>query len=158
MLISSFSFAIDGALAKILSQSIASIEVVFFRNGVTMLLVLFSLARTPPKHKGGKPWLLLFRALIGFSAMLAFFYNIAHIPLADAMTFSRTAPIFYSDVGIFLFERADGVAWMVCCSFRVYRHCFGDEAQWFDALKNRYFWAFKRSWRSVGVYQCTRTP
>ena len=112
MLISSFSFAIDGALAKILSHSMDSIEVIFFRNGVTMLLVLFSLGRTPPKQQGGRPWLLLFRALVGFSAMLAFFYNIAHIPLADAMTFSRTAPIFTAILAfVFLKERMGWRGW-----------------------------------------------
>lgn len=114
MLISSFSFAIDGALAKILSQSIASIEVVFFRNGVTMLLVFFSLMRTPSTHQGGKPWLLLFRALIGFSAMLAFFYNIAHIPLADAMTFSRTAPIFTAMLAFFFLK--EHLGWKGWCA------------------------------------------
>lgn len=114
MLISSFSFAIDGALAKTLSQSISSIEVVFFRNGVTMLLVLFSLAKNPPKHKGRKPWLLLFRALIGFSAMLAFFYNIAHIPLSDAMTFSRTAPIFTAMLAFFFLKERMG--WRGWCA------------------------------------------
>ena len=108
MLISSFSFAIDGALARTLAHSMDSIEVVFFRNGITMLLVLFSLVRTPPKQRGGKPWLLLFRALIGFSAMLAFFYNIAHIPLADAMTFSRTAPIFTAMLAFFFLKERMG--------------------------------------------------
>ncbi|MDD4506461.1 MAG: DMT family transporter [Sulfurospirillaceae bacterium] len=94
MLISSFSFAIDGALAKVLSAHMDSIEVVFFRNGIGVLLVASTIFKRPIRQIGGKPWLLLFRAFIGFSAMLAFFYNIAHIPLADAMTFSRTAPIF----------------------------------------------------------------
>lgn len=90
----------------------ASIEIVFFRNGITMLLVLLSLWKTSPKQKGGKPLLLLFRALIGFSAMLAFFYNIAHIPLADAMTFSRTAPIFTAILAfLFLKERIGLRGW-----------------------------------------------
>jgi len=112
MLISSFSFAFDGALAKTLSHSMASIEIVFFRNGITMLLVLYSLYRTRPKKKGGKPLLLLFRALIGFSAMMAFFYNIAHIPLADAMTFSRSAPIFTAILAfLFLKERIGWKGW-----------------------------------------------
>lgn len=112
MLISSFSFAFDGAFAKTLSHSMASIEVVFFRNGITMVLVLLSLWKSPSLKKGGRPWLLLFRALIGFSAMLAFFYNIAHIPLADAMTFSRTAPIFTAMLAfLFLKERMSWKGW-----------------------------------------------
>lgn len=94
MLISSFSFAFDGAFAKVLSQSFDSVEVVFFRNGLTMLIIGASILKAPLKQVGGKPWLLLFRAVIGFLSMFVFYYNIAHIPLADAITFSRTAPIF----------------------------------------------------------------
>ncbi len=108
MLVSSFSFAIDGAFAKVLSQDFDSIEVVFFRNGLTMCLMAATFLRKPLKQVGGKPWLLLFRALIGFFSMLVFFYNIAHIPLADAMTFSRTAPIFTAILAFFFLKEHIG--------------------------------------------------
>jgi drug/metabolite transporter (DMT)-like permease len=39
---------------------------------------------------------------MGFVALLAFFYNIAHIPLGDAMTFSKTSPIFTALFAYFL--------------------------------------------------------
>lgn len=113
MLISSFSFAFDGAFAKVLSQNMDSVEVVFFRNGITMCIVALSIIKLPIKQVGGKPWLLLFRALIGFASMLVFFYNIAHIPLADAMTFSRTAPIFTAILAfLFLKERIGLKGWV----------------------------------------------
>ena len=113
MLISSFSFAFDGAFAKVLSQGMDSVEVVFFRNGITMCIVVLSIFKLPLKQVGGKPWLLLFRALIGFASMLVFFYNIAHIPLADAITFSRTAPIFTAILAFFfLKEKMGWKAWM----------------------------------------------
>ena len=108
MLVSSFSFAIDGAFAKVLSQDFDSVEVVFFRNGLTMCLMAATFLRKPLKQVGGKPWLLLFRALIGFFSMLVFFYNIAHIPLADAMTFSRTAPIFTAILASFFLKEHIG--------------------------------------------------
>ena len=108
MLVSSFSFAIDGAFAKVLSQDFDSVEVVFFRNGLTMCLMAATFLRKPLKQVGGKPWLLLFRALIGFFSMLVFFYNIAHIPLADAMTFSRTAPIFTAILAFFFLKEHIG--------------------------------------------------
>lgn len=113
MLISSFSFAFDGAFAKILSHSFDSVEVVFLRNGLTMFIIASSFLKKPISQVGGKPWLLLFRAAIGFLAMLAFYYNIAHIPLADAMTFSRTAPIFTAILAfIFLKERIGWKGWV----------------------------------------------
>lgn len=94
MLIASFLFAIMGAFAKVLSNIMPPVEVVFFRNIIGVFLVLASIYHFPLKQKGGKPFLLIFRGLMGFLALLAFFYNIAHISLADAMTFSRTSPIF----------------------------------------------------------------
>ncbi|OIP54354.1 MAG: EamA family transporter [Helicobacteraceae bacterium CG2_30_36_10] len=94
MLIASFTFAIMGAFAKLASESMSSLEVVFFRNVFGVVLVGFAVLRRPMRHVGGKPWLLFFRGFMGFTALLAFFYNIAHIPLGDAMTFSKTSPIF----------------------------------------------------------------
>ncbi len=113
MLISSFSFALDGAFAKMLSAHMDSIEVVFFRNTIGMLLVASTIFKTPIVQKGGMLWLLVFRAFIGFVSMLAFFYNIAHIPLADAMTFSRSAPIFTAIFAyIFLKEKIGVQGWI----------------------------------------------
>ena len=94
MLIASLCFAIMGAFAKALSSHMDSLEIVFFRNIVGVFLILATLYKTPLQSQGGKPFLLFFRGFMGFVALMAFFYNIAHISLADAMTFSRTSPIF----------------------------------------------------------------
>lgn len=94
MLFASFCFAIMGAMAKELSTQMDSLEVVFFRNIVGIVLIVITLIKAPVKQVGGKPFLLFFRGLMGFVALVAFFYNIAHISLADAMTFSRTSPMF----------------------------------------------------------------
>jgi len=94
MLFASFMFALMGAFAKMLSSHLPSIEVVFFRNVFGFFLVAATVLKKPMMHTGGKPFLLLFRGLMGFLALLAFFYNIGHIPLGDAMTYSKTSPIF----------------------------------------------------------------
>ncbi|MDH5465540.1 MAG: DMT family transporter, partial [Thiovulaceae bacterium] len=94
MLFAAMLFAFMGAFAKVLSDDISSLEIVFFRNVFGVFLILLTVWKTPMSHVGGKPWLLFFRGFMGFTALLAFFYNIAHIPLADAMTFSKTSPIF----------------------------------------------------------------
>ncbi len=94
MLFASFCFAIMGAMAKELSTQMDSLEVVFFRNVIGVILIGVTFLKMPVKQVGGKPFLLFFRGLMGFMALVAFFYNIAHISLADAMTFSRTSPIF----------------------------------------------------------------
>ncbi|MCF6339819.1 MAG: DMT family transporter [Sulfurimonas sp.] len=94
MLIASFSFAIMGAFAKLASEHMSSLEVVFFRNIFGVIIITLAIIKNPMIHKGGRPFLLFFRGFMGFLALLAFFYNIAHIPLGDAMTWSKTSPIF----------------------------------------------------------------
>jgi drug/metabolite transporter (DMT)-like permease len=94
MLISSFLFAFTGAFAKLLSGYMSSVEVVFFRNITGVILISYSIYKAPLKQIGGKPLLLFMRGLIGFLALLMYFYNIANIPLAEAQTFNKISPIF----------------------------------------------------------------
>jgi len=94
MLFASLMFAVMGVFAKIVSQSMSSLEVVFFRNIFGVMIIGYTIYKNPLKQDGGKPLLLFFRGFMGFSALLAFFYNIAHIPLGEAMTYSKTSPIF----------------------------------------------------------------
>ena len=112
MLIASFTFAIMGAFAKLASQSMSSLEVVFFRNIAGVILVGIAVLKKPMQHQGGKPFLLFFRGFMGFVALLAFFYNIAHIPLGDAMTYSKTSPIFTAIFAwLFLSEKLSYKGW-----------------------------------------------
>jgi drug/metabolite transporter (DMT)-like permease len=113
MLIASFTFAIMGAFAKLASQNMSSLEVVFFRNIAGVILVGLAVMKKPMKHKGGKPFLLFFRGFMGFIALLAFFYNIAHISLGDAMTYSKTSPIFTAIFAwLFLSEKLTLKGWL----------------------------------------------
>jgi len=112
MFMASFFFAVMGAFAKLSSESMSSLEVVFFRNVFGVALIGYAVVRAPMKHQGGKPLLLFFRGFMGFVALLAFFYNIAHIPLGDAMTFSKTSPIFTAVLAwLFLNERMSKMGW-----------------------------------------------
>jgi len=113
MLLASLSFAFMGGFAKELSQEIPPLEVTFFRNIIGVLFVLASLRRFPLRQTGGKPWLLLFRGSIGFLALLAYFYDFAHIPLGVAVTYNKTAPIFVAIFAyIFLGEKLPRMAWL----------------------------------------------
>ncbi len=112
MLLASVFFALMGAFAKLSSQQLSSIEVVFFRNLFGIFIITAAVIKTPFTHKGGKPWLLIFRGLMGFTALLAFFYNLAHIPIANAMTLSKTSPIFTAIFAYFLLkERLSLKSW-----------------------------------------------
>ena len=113
MLIASFTFAIMGAFAKLASESMSSLEVVFFRNIAGVIIIGLAVLKKPMTHKGGKPFLLFFRGFMGFIALLAFFYNIAHIPLGDAMTYSKTSPIFTAIFAfLFLQEKLPLKGWI----------------------------------------------
>jgi len=112
MLFASLLFAVMGAFAKLASVHMPSVEVVFFRNVFGVLLIGYAIVKKPMAHRGGRPFLLFFRGFMGFAALLAFFYNIAHIPLGDAMTFSKTSPIFTAIFAwLFLKERLHTSAW-----------------------------------------------
>ena len=113
MLLASLLFAFMGAAAKELSDSMSSVEVVFFRNVFGVFFILISIYNSPLKQLGGKFWLLTFRGVAGFVALLFFFYNISQIPLGEAMTFSKTSTIFTAVLAyIFLKEKLGFKGWL----------------------------------------------
>jgi len=113
MLIASLSFAVMGAFAKLASESMSSLEVVFFRSLFGVVIIAYAIYKKPMMHSGGRPFLLMFRGTMGFLALLAYFYNIANIPLGDAVTFSKTSPIFTAIFAwLFLKESLSVNAWL----------------------------------------------
>ena len=113
MLLASLLFAFMGAAAKELSDSMSSVEVVFFRNVFGVIFILISIYNSPLKQLGGKFWLLIFRGVAGFVALLFFFYNISIISLGEAMTFSKTSTIFTAVFAyLFLNEKLGFKGWL----------------------------------------------
>ena len=102
MLLSALISALNGALAKILSQDMSALEIVFFRNMIGVALILYALKHTPPKLSGGKIHLLFTRGLFGFTAMILFFYTITTIPLGEAITLNKTSPLFVAILAYYL--------------------------------------------------------
>lgn len=111
MLIASLFFAVMGGFAKEVSSVLPAVEVTFFRNLFGVILIGLAIYRVPLQQKGGKPLLLFFRGAIGFVALLAYFYTIAHIPLGEAVTYNKTSPIFVALFAfLFLGERLSRIA------------------------------------------------
>jgi len=94
MLLASLFFSIMAGFAKLLSETLPAIEIVFFRNLFGFIAVVYMIYKTPLKQKGGKPMLLLFRGVMGFLALVAYFYIFKYIPLGEAMTYNKIAPLF----------------------------------------------------------------
>ncbi len=112
MLLACFYFSLLGALSKILSEQINSVEIVFFRNLIGLFIILVALRKNREWGKGGKPVLLVFRGVIGAVGLLLFFHNIAHIDLGTAYTFQKTAPIYIALFSAyFLGERLSALGW-----------------------------------------------
>ena len=104
MLLAAMISALNGALAKILSEDISALEIVFFRNAIGVVLILYALKHTPPTLRGGKIYLLFTRGVLGFTAMILFFYTITTIPLGEAITLNKTSPLFVTILAYFLLE------------------------------------------------------
>jgi drug/metabolite transporter (DMT)-like permease len=93
--LSALLFASMGVLIREASATVNNENIVFFRNivGVAFFLpLLLAKGLRPFKTQRIKSHLL--RTSYGLAAMYCFFYAIAHLPLADAMLFTYSAPVF----------------------------------------------------------------
>ncbi len=102
MFLSALLSALNGAVAKMLGDELSALEIVFFRNLFGVVFILITLKHTPAKLPGGKPLLLLWRGIFGFSALLLFFYTITRIPLGEAITLNKTSPLFVAILAFFI--------------------------------------------------------
>jgi drug/metabolite transporter (DMT)-like permease len=93
--LSALLFSLMGVGIREVSSGVNNESVVFFRNlvGVLFFLPLVLLKGTAPL-KTGRLKSHLWRTTYGLAAMYCFFYAIAHLPLADAMLFTYSAPVF----------------------------------------------------------------
>ena len=94
MLVAALGFAIMGALVKVGSAKFGNAELVFYRSVFGLAAIyMFIFAKKLPlktpvlaKHMS--------RSIIGFASLVLFFYAIAHLPLATAITLNYTSPLF----------------------------------------------------------------
>ncbi|SFI41878.1 EamA-like transporter family protein [Pseudomonas guineae] len=93
--LSALLFSLMGVAIREVSVSVNNESVVFFRNlvGVLFFLPLILLRGVQPL-KTTRLKSHLWRTTYGLAAMYCFFYAIAHLPLADAMLFTYSAPVF----------------------------------------------------------------
>ena len=100
MVLAAFLFASMGVCVKIASASFNSAELVCYR-GIIGMFILWLLARSQrvrlaTQYPGMHAW----RSLVGVVSLGAWFYAIAHLPLATAMTLNYMAPIW---IAVWLF-------------------------------------------------------
>lgn len=93
--LSALLFSGMAVLIREASSTVNNENIVFFRNivGVIFFLpLLLSKGIRPFKTQRLKSHVM--RTTYGLAAMYCFFYAIAHLPLADAMVFTYSAPVF----------------------------------------------------------------
>ena len=108
MLLAALGFSVMGGAAKLLKGTFNSGQLVFWRNiiGLTVLVAGFMLR--PPVNKGGKLHLLLFRGMMGTTALYTLMYCILHLPLGTAMTYNLTSALFIAVFSFILFREYHG--------------------------------------------------
>lgn len=106
MLMSALISALNGAVAKILSETMDPIEVVFYRNCLGVLILLYSFKKVSVSFDTSKIHLLILRGIFGALAMVLFFYTIATIPLGEAVVLNKTSPFFVTILAFYLMKES----------------------------------------------------
>jgi len=108
MLLAALGFSLMGASAKLLKGSFNAGQLVFYRNAIGLLFLSVSLLRYPPRQSGGKTGWLIFRGLMGTTALYTLLYCILHMPLGTAMTYNLTSAIFIALFSFLFFREYHG--------------------------------------------------
>ncbi|MBN9423817.1 MAG: hypothetical protein BGO63_02025 [Candidatus Accumulibacter sp. 66-26] len=94
MIVASFCFACMGVCVKLAADDFSAPEIVFYRSAIS-LCFMFALMRLRGVPIATPHWRFqLQRAASGFFSLLLYFYAIAMLPLATAVTLSYTSPLF----------------------------------------------------------------
>lgn len=140
MLVASLLFACMGVCVKFASAHFGSAEIVFWR-GFIALLMMSAVVHSQRISLRTPHWRRQFsRGISGFIALVLYFYAIALLPLATAVTINYTAPLFLS------------VLLVVSCKEKPRRHLFMAVALGFIGtavlLQPTFSWAL---WLPIGV-------
>ncbi len=108
MLLAALGFSLMGGAAKLLRGSFGAGQLVFWRNAVGLVVLIAGFIMKPPENKGGKFHLLLFRGLMGTTALYTLLYCILHLPLGTAMTYNLTSALFIAVFSFLLFREYHG--------------------------------------------------
>lgn len=94
MIVASFLFACMGVCVKLAAATHSVAEITFWRSFVALLL-LFVLVRVRGVTLATPHWRWhLTRGVVGYTALFGYFYAIALLPLATAVTLNYTSAIF----------------------------------------------------------------
>jgi S-adenosylmethionine uptake transporter len=94
MILASFLFATMGVGVKVASENFTTFELVFYRGLISMLFMWFMMRARNVKLATKVPMMHVWRATIGVLSLGTWFYAIAHLPLATAMTLNYMSGVW----------------------------------------------------------------
>ena len=94
MALSAFFFALMAAVAKLLGKRISPQEVILVRGVLNVAFMLWWLRRRNLPWRGKRPWLLLLRGVLGYTALSCYFWSVTRQPLATAILLQQVHPVF----------------------------------------------------------------
>lgn len=108
MLFAALGFSVMGGAAKLLKGSFNAGQLVFWRNAIGLIVLIAGFLWKPAVNKGGKFRLLIFRGMMGTTALYTLLYCILHLPLGTAMTYNLTSALFIALFSFLLFREYHG--------------------------------------------------
>ncbi len=103
MLLATFYFALMNIFIKAVSH-LPTMEVVFFRCGISLLICLWYRRSEGVDWKGSNRRLLLLRGVFGTASLVAYVATIAHLPLGTAVTIQYLSPIFTTILAVYVLD------------------------------------------------------
>lgn len=94
MVAASLLFACMGVCVKLAATRYSAPEIVFYRSAISLLLMIGVMRLSGIGFATPQPRIQAFRGASGFVSLLMYFYAIAMLPLATAVTLNYTSPIF----------------------------------------------------------------
>ena len=106
MALSAFFFALMAAVAKLLGKRISAQEVILVRGVLNVAFMAWWLRRKELGWRGNRPWLLMLRGVLGYTALSCYFWSVSRQSLATAILLQQVHPVFTAVLAIwFLGER-----------------------------------------------------
>jgi S-adenosylmethionine uptake transporter len=94
MLLASFLFATMGVGVKLASEYFNSMELVFYRGVIGVITIGWLTRLRGIPLATPIPWMHAWRSVVGVASLAAWFYAIAHLPLATAMTLNYMSSVW----------------------------------------------------------------
>jgi len=108
MILAALGFSIMGAAAKMLKGELNAGQLTFYRNAVGLIFLSESCIIKPPTIIGNKTGWLIFRGLMGTTALYTLLYCILYLPLGTAMSYSLSSTLFIAILSFLVFKEKLG--------------------------------------------------